>query len=108
MQYILESSIINGKYVRWVIIRQEYDFDFSTPKSKKALAIVDFITNLPSGTHDPPLSDQMIDEHLFHLSSPDKWYGDILTYLHTQTFAPQHKRNDQHHICHHATCYLLI
>lgn len=81
MQYILIHRIINGKYSRWVIILQEYDLEFTTPKSKKALAIAELITNLPSGTRDPPFNDQMTDEHLFHIPLPGDLYGDILTYL---------------------------
>jgi len=108
MQYILERHIINGKYTLWVVILQEYDLEFSTLKSKKAFSIAEMITDLPSGTHDPPLHDQMTDEHVFPISSIDEWYGDILTYVHMQTFAPQLTHDDRHRICHHATRYLLI
>ena len=55
MQYILGHYPLNGKYARWVVILQEYDLTFSTPKSKKALAITEMITDLPSGTRDPLL-----------------------------------------------------
>lgn len=108
MQYILIRHIINGKYARWVVIIQEYDLEFSTPKRKKSLAISEMITNLPSGTRDPPLHDHMTNEHLFHISSSDEWYGDILTYLCTQKFMPQLTHDDRRRIRHHATRYILI
>jgi len=108
MQYILGHRVINGKYAWWVIILQEYNLEFSTPKSKKALAIAKLITDLPSGTCDPPLNDQMTDKHLFHISWSDKWYRDILTYFRTQNFAPQLTRDDRRHIRYHAIHYLLI
>lgn len=108
MQYILKRCIISGKYARWVIILQEYDLEFNTPKSKKVLSIAELITDLPNGTHDPLLNYKIPDENLFHISSPDEWYGDIITYLQTQKFAPQLTCNDRHRIHHHATRYLLI
>lgn len=67
MQYILGCRTLNWKYAWWVVILQEYDLDFSTPKSKRALAIVKVITDLPSGTSDLQLDDQSTDERLFHV-----------------------------------------
>lgn len=94
MQYILGRRFLNGKYSWWVVILQEYDLEFSTPKSMKALAIVEMITDLPSGTRDPPLDEQLTNEHLFHISSSNEWYGDILTYVRMQKFEPQLTRDD--------------
>jgi hypothetical protein len=36
-QYILTKHIIGGKYNKWIVIRQEFDLDFSFAKSKKSL-----------------------------------------------------------------------
>jgi len=52
--------------------------------------------------------DLSSNKHLFHISSSDEWYGDILTYLRTQKIGPQLTRDDQHRIHHHAMRYLLI
>jgi hypothetical protein len=48
MQYLLSRRQINGKFARWIIILQEYDLEFSTPKSKKALILIELITTFPS------------------------------------------------------------
>lgn len=72
MQYILRRHIINVNYTQWVIILQEYDLEFTTPKSKKALTITELIIELPSGTRDPPLYDQMTAKNLFHISLSDE------------------------------------
>jgi hypothetical protein len=37
MQYFLSRRQVNGKFARWIVILKEYDLEFSTPKSKKAL-----------------------------------------------------------------------
>jgi hypothetical protein len=42
--------------------------------------------------------DSLPDEHLFLISSDDIWYGDIITYLQTQTFRHDISSTDQHRI----------
>jgi hypothetical protein len=34
MQYLLNRRKINGKFARWIVIHQEYDIEFSTPKRR--------------------------------------------------------------------------
>jgi hypothetical protein len=46
MQYLLSRRQINGKFDRWIVILQEYDLEFSTPKRKKALVLTNL--SLPS------------------------------------------------------------
>jgi hypothetical protein len=48
MQYLLIRRQVNGKFAQWIVILQEYDLDFSTPKSKKALILAELVTALPS------------------------------------------------------------
>lgn len=62
MVYLLRLRLIKGKIAKWIIILQEYDLELITPKSKKALALEEFISfHLMS---DIPL-DNLLDEHLF-------------------------------------------
>lgn len=35
MAFLLSRWIINQKYIHWIIILQEFDIEFVTPKSKK-------------------------------------------------------------------------
>lgn len=58
------------------------------PKSKKALALADLISDLSSGFVEPPLNENFPDEHLFTITSDDPWYGDMLVYLGTQKLSP--------------------
>jgi hypothetical protein len=81
MQYLLSRRQVNDKFARWIIILQEYDLEFSTPKSKKALVLVELITALPSDTPSTPVNTDFPDEHLFYITSDDPWYGDLLVYL---------------------------
>jgi hypothetical protein len=54
MKYLLSHRQVNGKFARWIIILQEYDLEFSTPKSKKALVLAELVTTLPSDTPSTP------------------------------------------------------
>jgi hypothetical protein len=54
MQYLLSRRQVNGKFSHWIIILQEYDLEFSTPKSKKALVLAELVTTLPSTPPVPP------------------------------------------------------
>jgi hypothetical protein len=86
MQYLLSRRQINGKFSRWIVILQEYDLKFSTPKSKKSLILTEFITTFPSDTTSTPINTDFPDEHLFYIPSDDPWYDDLLVYLRTQKF----------------------
>jgi hypothetical protein len=81
MQYLLSRRQVNGKFARWIVILQEYDLEFSTPKSKKALVLAELVTDLPSTTPSAPVNTDFPDEHLFYIASDDPWYGDLLVYL---------------------------
>jgi hypothetical protein len=81
MQYLLNRRQVNRKFTRWIIILQEYDLDFSTPKSKKALVLAELVTTLPSNTPSAPVNTDFPDEHLFYITSDDPWFGDLLVYL---------------------------
>ena len=87
MAFLLSRRILNGKYTRWVIILQEFDLEFVTPKSKKGLVLAELIFDLPTRMQDTPINDALPDENLFAITTDDPWYGDILTYLQTQKFA---------------------
>jgi hypothetical protein len=81
MHYFLNRRQINGKFSPWIIILQEYDLEFSTPKRKKALILVELIRTFPSDTTSTPLNTDFPIKHLFYIPSDDPWYDDILVYL---------------------------
>jgi hypothetical protein len=108
MQYLLSRRQVNGKFARWIVILQEYDLEFSTPKSKKALVLAELVTDLPSNTPSAPVNTDFPDEHLFYIASDDPWYGDLLVYLRTQKFGQHLSRDDRRRIRHQAPRYLLI
>jgi len=56
------------KYAQWIVILHEFYFEFDTPKSKKALALTEFISYLPTGVVDPPLNDYFPNEHILTIS----------------------------------------
>jgi hypothetical protein len=108
MQYLLSCRQVNDKFAQWIVILQEYDLEFSTPKSKKALVLAELITALPSDTPSTPVNTAFPDEHLFYISSDDPWYDDLLVYLRTQKLGNHLSRDDRRRIHHQAPRYLLI
>lgn len=80
MQYILDQWIITGKFSQWIVILQELNLEFTTPKTNKWIALEKFITDLPIGKYKPPINDTLHDENLFIITIGDPSYGDILTY----------------------------
>jgi hypothetical protein len=86
MQYLLSRREINGKFSRWIIILQEYDLEFSTPKRKKALVLSELVTTFPSNITSALVNTDFLDKHLFYITSDDPWYNDLLVYLQTQNF----------------------
>lgn len=108
MQYILGQQLITGKFAWWIIILQEFNLDFSSPKTKKGLALVEFITSFPTGNVEPPINHNLPNEHLFLITTKDPWYGDILTYIRTQKIAPHLTHDNQRCNYQQAPHYLLI
>jgi hypothetical protein len=108
IQYFLSCRQVNEKFARWIIILQEYDLDFSTPKSKKALVLTELVMALPSDTTSTHVNTDFPDKHLFYITSDDPWYGDLLVYLRTQNFGNHLSRDDHRPIHHQAPRYLLI
>lgn len=96
--FLLSRWIINGKYACWIVILQEFDLEFVTHKSKKGLALTELISKLSTGAHDPSINNELPDEHLFVITSDNPWYGDIITYLGTQKFAPHLSCDDRRNI----------
>jgi hypothetical protein len=50
MQYLHSRCEINGKFSHLIIILQEYDLDFTTPKRKKSLILANLFIDLPSNS----------------------------------------------------------
>jgi hypothetical protein len=83
MQYFLSHQQINGKFSQWIVILQEYDIKFSTPKRNKSLILTELIMEFPSDTTSSPINTDFPNEHLFFIPSDDPWHGDLLVYLRT-------------------------
>ena len=80
---------------KWVVILQEFDLEFVSPKSTKALAVSMLMLDMPPLTMSPPPKDDLLDDFLFVISKEDPWYGGILLYLRTQKFATHLNHEDR-------------
>ena len=74
--------MIGGKYIKWIVIFQEFDLEFVSVKLKKSFIFVELISDFPS-EEEEVYEDTFVDEHIFLISTLDPWYGDIIIYLQT-------------------------
>eukprot|EP00253_Pinus_taeda_P007115 PITA_07115 len=95
MFYILIKQLLGGKYSKWIVILQEFDLEFEKSKSKKYLVFVELMCDFPRVDSETVAEDPIADESLFLISTLDPWYGDIITYLQTQTFRPDLSRSNR-------------
>ena len=86
MQYLLTRRLLQGRMAKWVVVLQEFDLQFISPKSTKVLMLSLLMTDLPPLTASSPPKDDLPDDFLFVISTEDPWYRDILLYLQTQKF----------------------
>jgi hypothetical protein len=80
-QYMLTRRVIGGKISRWMVILQEFDLDFISAKSKKALVFAELISELAVESGDIVPEELPIRGDMFLIESSDPWYRDILIYL---------------------------
>ena len=94
MIYILTKQLLGGKYSKWIVILQEFDLEFEKSKSKKYLVFAELMCDFFRVDSETVAEEPIVDESLFLISTLDPWYGDIITYLQTQTFRPDLSRSD--------------
>ncbi len=82
-QHVLTHRMIGRKYLKWIVILQEFDLKFALVKSKKSLAFVELVLELPKEDEKDSGEETLPDEHIFLISSTDPWYGDLIVYLQT-------------------------
>ena len=81
MWYLLSHRLLQGRVAKWVVVLQEFELEFISPKIKKALVLATLMTDLPPLTVSSPPKDDLPDDFLFIISTNDPWYGDILLYF---------------------------
>ena len=95
MTYILSRQFLGDKYSKWIVILQEFDFEFIKFKSKKSLVLVELLYDLPSDSNATTSEPFIPDESLFLIGSFYPWYGDFIIYLQTQNFRPDTSHSQQ-------------
>lgn len=93
MTYILSRQLLGGKYLKWIVILQEFDLEFTTTKSKKSLVFAELIFSLPFASAPSRIEDRIPDDTLFLINTLDPWYGDIIVYLQMSSFHPDFSKD---------------
>ena len=76
--------MIGGKFAKWIVILQEFDWEFRSAKVKKSLVFAELLSDF---NHEEVSYDEsLVDDHLFLIDSSDLWYGSIIVYLQTTRF----------------------
>ena len=78
MSYLLSHFLLQGHVSKWIVILQEFDLEFVSPKRTKALALATLMTYLPPLSASPPIMVNLPNELLFFISTDDPWYGGII------------------------------
>ena len=86
--------MIGGKYNKWIVILQEFDLEFVSPKPNKSLIFTELISDFLSLKEEEVYEDTFVDEHIFLISNLDPWYGDIIVYL-QMLKVPTHLSRDE-------------
>ena len=107
-QYILSCRMIGGKFAKWIVILQEFDWEFKSAKAKKSLIFTKLLSDLPRNSEEVSYDESLVDDHLFLIDSSDLWYGSIIVYLPTTRFPSNVSKEERRHIRHQAKYYLII
>ena len=107
-QYILSRHMIRGKFAKWIIILQEFDWEFRSAKAKKSLVFAELLSYFPGNSEEVSYDESLFDDHLFLIDSSDLWYGTIIVYLQTTKFPSNVSWEERRRIRHQAKHYLII
>ena len=72
MWYLLSLHLLQGYMSKWVIILQEFNWEFVSPKITKELVLAALMTELPPFSTPPPPKDNLPDEFLFIIYMEDQ------------------------------------
>ena len=84
MRHILSRQVIGGKYSKWIVILQKFDFVFTASKTKEFLVFAELLSDLPRIDPEDVSHDPFPNESAYLVNSSDPWYGEILVYLQNQ------------------------
>ena len=78
--YLLNRPVLTGKYARWMLLLQEFDFSIKhTPRTEHALA--DFLSRITMGEEPIGVNDELPNTSLFHVEGVEDWYDELLLFL---------------------------
>ena len=100
--------MIGGKFAKWIVILQEFDWEFRSAKAKKSLVFAKLLSDLLGTNEVISYDESLVDDHLFLIDSSDLWYGSIIVYLQTTKFPSNVSKEERRRIRHQAKYYLII
>lgn len=106
--YILRRRMIDEKFSIWIVILQEFNWEFKSTKAKKSLIFTELLSDFPGNNEEVSRDESIVDDHLFLIDSCDLWYGGIIVYLQTIRFPSNVSKEEQRRIHHQAKYYLII
>ena len=61
--------MIGGKFAKWIVILQEFDWEFRSAKAKKSLVFAKLLSDLPGNSEEVSYDESLVDDHLFLIDS---------------------------------------
>jgi hypothetical protein len=100
--------MIGGKFSKWIVILQEFDWKFRSAKAKKPLVFTELLSDLPGNSEEVSDDESLVDDYLFLIDSSNLWHGTISVYLQTTKFPSDVSREERRRIRHQAKHFLII
>ena len=100
--------MLGGQYLKWIVILQEFDLEFTTAKLKKSLVFADLICSLPADSSPSSSEDHLPDKTRFLINTHNPWYDDIIMYLQTSTFRFELTKDARRCVWHQSQPYRIV
>ena len=90
--YLLNKPVRTGKYARWMLLLQEFDFSIKHTSGKEH-AMAYFLSRIVTGEEPTGVDDELPDVQLFQTEAVLDWYDEMLYFLESGSF-PDYLRKD--------------
>ena len=77
LKFLVNQADLSGRLARWMLLLQEFDFTVEVRPGKEHIN-ADYLSRLQHDQMGENLSDNFVDEHLFHVEGIESLYFDIL------------------------------
>jgi len=94
IKYLVNKAELSGRLARWVLLLEEFDYTVEYKPGRMHLQ-ADHLSRLSEEVGDSPVSDRLIDDTLFVVTTQPEWYAGIVEFLTTQKLPGDWTKEDR-------------